>query len=126
MFHCSQDVLTADLTFCVLVHTGFHDLSQDDQLILIKTGFFEIWLAQHTRLFSSTDNTLLLGDGAQIPFEELELVFTVSKDDSVLLSWLLRYERVSSIRGGVTGICVNVTSFCKELSQKKLKAKPHP
>ena len=58
--------------------TGFHDLSQDDQLILIKTGFFEIWLTQHTRLFSGTDHTLQLGDGTLISSDELDMVFTVS------------------------------------------------
>ncbi len=57
---------------------GFHDLSQDDQLILIKAGFFEIWLTRHTRMFNLGDKTLTFGDGNILPNSQLEIVYTVS------------------------------------------------
>ncbi|KAK2149499.1 hypothetical protein LSH36_449g03009 [Paralvinella palmiformis] len=55
---------------------GFADLSQDDQLILIKCGFFEIWLSWMTKLFNSTDKTLTLEDGSVVPKGELDIVYT--------------------------------------------------
>lgn len=55
---------------------GFHELSQDDQLILIKAGFFEIWLTRLTRMFSNDDNTVTFGDGSVITKTQLDVVFT--------------------------------------------------
>ena len=62
----------------ILFTTGFADLSQDDQLILIKSGFFEVWLTWMTKLFNSTEKTLMLDDGSVIPKGELDIVYTVS------------------------------------------------
>ena len=56
---------------------GFHDLTQDDQLILIKTGFFEIWLTRMTRMFNIVESTLTFGDGSVIPRNQVETVFGV-------------------------------------------------
>ncbi len=57
---------------------GFHDLSQDDQLILIKAGFYEIWLTQHTRLFNTQEQSIMFGDGSVVAYDQMEMVFTVS------------------------------------------------
>jgi nuclear receptor subfamily 1 group D protein 3 len=57
---------------------GFQELSQDDQLILIKGGFFEIWLTRMVRMLNSQDNSLTFGDGSCIPRTELEVIYLVS------------------------------------------------
>ncbi|KAL8614276.1 hypothetical protein ACOMHN_007614 [Nucella lapillus] len=54
---------------------SFSELSQDDQLILIKTGFFEIWLTRMARMFNRSDNVVLFEDGSVIPREELDIVY---------------------------------------------------
>lgn len=55
---------------------GFCHLSQDDQLILIKIGFFELWLAQVARLTS--DTTLTFYDGTFITQQQMETMYDVS------------------------------------------------
>lgn len=55
---------------------GFCDFSQDDQLILIKLGFFEIWLSHATKLV--TDGSLTFDDGSYLSKEQLELIYDVS------------------------------------------------
>lgn len=57
---------------------GFLDLSQDDQLILIKLGFFEIWLVHVSRMVNSLDNTLTFSDGNYITRQQMELMFDVN------------------------------------------------
>ncbi|BES98694.1 HOLI [Nesidiocoris tenuis] len=52
---------------------GFCELSQDDQLILIKVGFFELWLSHASRL--STDTTITFSDGSFITRQQLELMY---------------------------------------------------
>ena len=54
---------------------GFLDLTQDDQLILIKVGFFEIWLVHISRMANSLDNTLTFSDGSYITKQQMELMF---------------------------------------------------
>ncbi|XP_074600305.1 ecdysone-induced protein 78C [Brevipalpus obovatus] len=54
---------------------GFLDLSQDDQLILIKVGFFEIWLVHVSRMVNSLENTLTFSDGNYITRQQMELMF---------------------------------------------------
>jgi len=56
---------------------GFLDLTQDDQLIMIKTGFFEIWLVHVSRMGSTLDNTLTFSDGSYITRQQMELMFDV-------------------------------------------------
>jgi nuclear receptor subfamily 1 group D protein 3 len=58
--------------------SGFCDLSQDDQLILIKVGFFEIWLGHVARLTS--DSTLTFSDGTYITRQQMEHMYDVSND----------------------------------------------
>ncbi|GLG93038.1 hypothetical protein R5R35_004385 [Gryllus longicercus] len=52
---------------------GFCELSQDDQLILIKVGFFEMWLTHVSRLAS--DSALTFADGAYITRQQMELMY---------------------------------------------------
>ena len=61
-----------------MLFSGFPDLSQDDQLILIKSSFFEIWLTHMAKLINPKDSTITLEDGGVIPRGELEIVYTVS------------------------------------------------
>ncbi|XP_017138790.1 ecdysone-induced protein 78C isoform X2 [Drosophila miranda] len=52
---------------------GFCDFTQDDQLILIKLGFFEVWLTHVARLIN--DTTLTLDDGAYLTRQQLEILY---------------------------------------------------
>lgn len=57
---------------------GFPELNQDDQLILIKCGFFEVWLTRMARMFNKAEGCLTFEDGSIIQKEELGVVFSVS------------------------------------------------
>jgi len=52
-------------------------LCQDDQLILIKSGFFEVWMTRMARMFDTSHMTLLFTDGSIVPRTELEVIFSV-------------------------------------------------
>ncbi|XP_054274904.1 ecdysone-induced protein 78C-like isoform X2 [Macrosteles quadrilineatus] len=52
---------------------GFCELSQDDQLILIKVGFFELWLACIARLVS--DSSLTFADGTYVTRQQMEIMY---------------------------------------------------
>ncbi|KAK4315186.1 hypothetical protein Pmani_013582 [Petrolisthes manimaculis] len=54
---------------------GFSELSQDDQLILIKVGFVEVWLTQVSRLVSALDHTLTFSDGSYVTRTQMEMMF---------------------------------------------------
>lgn len=54
---------------------GFCDLTQDDQLILIKVGFFEIWLTHVAKMVSDTSMTF--DDGTYITRHQMELMYEV-------------------------------------------------
>ncbi|XP_069133665.1 ecdysone-induced protein 78C-like isoform X2 [Argopecten irradians] len=55
---------------------GFSDLSQDDQLILIKGSFFEVWLTRMARMFNKHEGILTFEEGNMIQREELSVVFS--------------------------------------------------
>lgn len=55
---------------------GFCDFTQDDQLILIKMGFFETWLTHVARMI--TDSTLTFEDGTSLTRQHLEIIYDVS------------------------------------------------
>ncbi|XP_015903774.1 ecdysone-induced protein 78C isoform X2 [Parasteatoda tepidariorum] len=52
---------------------SFLSLTQDDQLRLIKKGFFEIWVVHASRLIA--DNTITFSDGTYITRQQVELMF---------------------------------------------------
>ncbi|CAH2009122.1 unnamed protein product [Acanthoscelides obtectus] len=52
---------------------GFCDLGQDDQLILIKIGFFEIWLTHSARL--TTVSSMMFDDGTTFTRQQLETMY---------------------------------------------------
>ena len=56
---------------------GFSDLTQDDQLILVKLGFFEVWLVHISKTVDFVDNTLTFADGSFLNRKQLELMFDV-------------------------------------------------
>lgn len=55
---------------------GFCDFTQDDQLILIKLGFFEVWLNYIAK--ATTDLTLTFDDGTYLTRQQLEIMYDVS------------------------------------------------
>ncbi|XP_050074231.1 ecdysone-induced protein 78C [Anopheles maculipalpis] len=52
---------------------GFGEFLQDDQLILIKLGFFEVWLTHVAR--STNDTMLTFDDGVYITRQQLEMIY---------------------------------------------------
>ncbi|CAK9301417.1 unnamed protein product [Gordionus sp. m RMFG-2023] len=54
---------------------GFGDLLQDDQLVLVKAGFFQIWLVRMARMLNPVDCSLNLGDGTYINRDQLALIY---------------------------------------------------
>lgn len=77
-----------------MISTDFSDLSQDDQLILIKTGFFEIWLTRMARMFSRSDNMVMFEDGSLISRDEISVVYTVKKNLFTLFSNQNQFENL--------------------------------
>uniref|UniRef100_A0A8D9E4H1 Probable nuclear hormone receptor HR3 n=1 Tax=Cacopsylla melanoneura TaxID=428564 RepID=A0A8D9E4H1_9HEMI len=63
---------------------GFCDLSQDDQLILIKMGFFELWIGYVSRL--TTESSLTFSDGTFVTRQQLEVMY-----DSEFVSTLINF-----------------------------------
>lgn len=57
---------------------GFLSLIQQDQLQLIKSSFFEIWMVTISRMFNTTDNTLTFSDGTYIDRHQMDLMFDES------------------------------------------------
>lgn len=56
---------------------GFCDLLQDDQLILIKVGFFEVWLSHISKM--TTDSSMTFEDGTYITRQQMELMYEVRR-----------------------------------------------
>lgn len=61
---------------------GFLGLDQLDQLLLIKSGFFEIWLVSCATMFNCHEGTLTFSDGTFIDRQQLDLMF--DKDFSTI------------------------------------------
>lgn len=55
---------------------GFGEFLQDDQLILIKLGFFEVWLSHAAK--AATDHALTFDDGVYVSRQQLEVIYDVS------------------------------------------------
>ncbi|XP_022250728.1 ecdysone-induced protein 78C-like [Limulus polyphemus] len=54
---------------------GFLELTQDDQLILIKLGFFEVWLVHIARMINTLENSVTFSDGSYVSRQQMELMF---------------------------------------------------
>ncbi|XP_022129566.1 ecdysone-induced protein 78C-like isoform X2 [Pieris rapae] len=61
---------------------GFHILPQDDQLILIKLGFFEVWLTRATRISNPT--AIVFDDGTSLSHRQLESMYDTSFATGIL------------------------------------------
>ncbi|XP_028038469.1 ecdysone-inducible protein E75-like isoform X1 [Bombyx mandarina] len=61
---------------------GFQNLQQDDQLILIKLGFFEVWLSRIARL--SNPEWLCFDDGTAISQNQLSVIYDAPFASGVL------------------------------------------
>lgn len=57
---------------------GFQELTQDDKLLCIKLGFFEVWLVHAARLINPLDGTITFSDGSFISKQQMEIMFDVS------------------------------------------------
>ncbi|KAL5007850.1 hypothetical protein ScPMuIL_016656 [Solemya velum] len=80
MWQCLVSLITPSINSVVEFAKrvpGFPELAQDDQLILIKLGFFEIWLTRMTRMFNKLDNVVTFEDGSIIHKDELSVVYSV-------------------------------------------------
>jgi nuclear receptor subfamily 1 group D protein 3 len=55
---------------------GFTDLVQDDQLILIKAGFFEVWLVRISRMFNPQHFSVTFADGSVVIRDQLDLIYS--------------------------------------------------
>lgn len=56
---------------------GFSKLPADDQLILLKTGFIDVWLILNSVRLTHVKDSITLHDGTQIPICEVTTVYTV-------------------------------------------------
>ncbi|GIY38337.1 ecdysone-induced protein 78C [Caerostris darwini] len=54
---------------------GFLKLSQDDQLRLIKTGFFEVWVMHVAKFSGPSENFITFFDGSYITRQQIEVMF---------------------------------------------------
>ncbi|KAE8749116.1 Ecdysone induced 78 [Frankliniella occidentalis] len=61
---------------------GFLELSQDDQLILIKVGFLEVWLVHVSRL--ATEHGLTMWDGTTFTRSQLTTMYDADLVGSIL------------------------------------------
>ncbi|XP_050098369.1 ecdysone-induced protein 78C [Anopheles aquasalis] len=77
---------------------GFGELLQDDQLILIKLGFFEVWLTHVAR--STTDSTLTFDDGVYITRHQLEAIYDAEYSSAVF-----------NFANGLNGCCLSDTEI---------------
>lgn len=78
MWHCFSQFITPSIQ-CVVEFAkrvpGMPDLIQDDQLVLIKSGFFEVWLTRMARMFNQMENYVTFEDGSMIHRDELSVVY---------------------------------------------------
>ncbi|XP_049546845.1 ecdysone-induced protein 78C [Anopheles darlingi] len=77
---------------------GFGELLQDDQLILIKLGFFEVWLTHVAR--STTDSTLTFDDGVYITRHQLETIYDPEYSSALF-----------NFANGLNGCCLSDTEI---------------
>ncbi|XP_038115623.1 ecdysone-induced protein 78C isoform X2 [Culex quinquefasciatus] len=54
---------------------GFGEFLQDDQLILIKLGFFDVWLSHAAK--AATEHALTFDDGVYVSRQQLEVIYDV-------------------------------------------------
>jgi len=64
--------------FAKRIPVGFLQLNQDDQLILIKLGFFECWLIHQAKWYNSLEGTLTFSCGSIVTAQQLQIIFDVS------------------------------------------------
>ena len=78
VYHCRV------LIGLLYIIAGFIDLHPDDQLILLKTAFIDIWTVLNASRLSQVQDSVTLSDGIQIPICEVTTVYSVS-DTTVYL-----------------------------------------
>lgn len=61
----------------------FQSIPQEDQLILIKKGFFEVWMTRMCRLMNTVDGTILFSDGSLVPRSEMEVIYSPELIDAM-------------------------------------------
>ncbi|ODM95699.1 Nuclear receptor ROR-beta [Orchesella cincta] len=83
---------------------GFTSLPQDDQLILIKTGFFEIWTVYVAPM--TTKDTITLSDGLTLNRKHLDIVYDSDFTSSLFSFWLSLSSWMDSELGLLSGACL--------------------
>ncbi|XP_074661937.1 ecdysone-induced protein 78C-like [Tubulanus polymorphus] len=81
---------------------GFTNLPQDDQLILIKTGYFEIWLVRIARMVNVNNTTVVFSDGSIVNRNQLDIVYSPELVQSLFdFSLAFNYLRLSDTEIGL-------------------------
>ncbi|XP_022832648.1 ecdysone-induced protein 78C-like isoform X2 [Spodoptera litura] len=71
---------------------GFHGLPQDDQLIIIKLGFFEVWLTRITAL--STPDRIMFEDGTVFTHAHLATIYDAAFA-TAMLTYIWNLQRMN-------------------------------
>ncbi|MPC36609.1 Ecdysone-induced protein 78C [Portunus trituberculatus] len=99
---------------------GFSELSQDDQLILIKVGFLEVWLTHVSRMVSALDNTLTFSDGSYVTRTQMEVMFDEEEEKVQKILRKRRRRRIEKVgrnHASETHLFPNVVMRMPELRQ---------
>ncbi|KAG8231814.1 hypothetical protein J437_LFUL012308 [Ladona fulva] len=91
---------------------GFCELGQDDQLILIKVGFFEVWLAHVARTVNPREGTLTFSDGTFVTRHQMDMMYD-SDFVSCVLSWCASFAGLGLSDAEVGLFCAS-TLLCPE------------
>ncbi|KAK9882806.1 hypothetical protein WA026_023319 [Henosepilachna vigintioctopunctata] len=89
---------------------GFNSLPQDDQLILIKTGFIETWFTHVSKLTS--DTSLIFQNGVMVSRQQMELMY-----DSDFVSTFLEFAasfNALSLNDAEIGLFSAIVLFCAD------------
>ncbi|XP_055603422.1 ecdysone-induced protein 78C isoform X2 [Uranotaenia lowii] len=77
---------------------GFGEFLQDDQLILLKLGFFEVWLSHVAR--ATSDTSLTFDDGVYFSRAQLEVIYDIDYANALF-----------NFTSGLNGCCLSDTEI---------------
>ncbi|XP_067653486.1 probable nuclear hormone receptor HR3 isoform X4 [Haliotis asinina] len=69
---------------------GFMDLSQDDQIMLLKAGSFELALMQVCRVYDSASDSVIFGNN----FVPLDAFSVLSEEESILMRSIFEFVKI--------------------------------
>lgn len=88
LWHTFAELLTPSIQSTVEIAKrvpGFLELNQEDQLVLIKSGFFEMWLIQSSRLVDTHAATITFPDGQIVDKTHIDSIYTEEFSSEVFL-----------------------------------------